>query len=157
MTIHGALWLTFLGAAQGFQTSQTNALDAAGDAARGRSSLITTTMNRKYEADHRAAIEKGFNPHADTKLHADEDPLVFSHQFQHFDPEDSSKLIYYQYKAKRHANVTVLSAEHVAKCTMLSNATNNHTTVRLALPHDTAAKLAIDKVLVLASGCQVRR
>ena len=151
MTIHRVLWLTFLGAAQGFQTSQTNALDTAGDTARSRSSLITTTMDRKYEAEHREAIAKGFSPHADTKLHADEDPLVFSHQFQHYDPEDPEKLIYYQYKAERHPNVTVLSAEHVAKCTMATNQTDNHTTVRLALP----STLAIDKVLVLAGGCEV--
>ena len=90
------------------------------------------------------------------KLHVNEDPLVFSHRFEHFDPDEPEKLIYYQYEAKRHANVTVLSAEHVAKCTMTTNSAGNHTTIRLALPHDKASKLAIDKVLVLSSGCEVR-
>ena len=56
----------------------------------------------------------GLMPHHDSGADKD-DPLLFRHRWQHHDAE-ANKLWYYQYEAKRHPHVSVLSETDVTSC-----------------------------------------
>ena len=60
------------------------------------------------------SIEAGLRPHHATGASV-EDPLLFRHQFQ--DHDDSGRLVYYQYEARRHAHVVMLDDFGVQSCT----------------------------------------
>ena len=51
--------------------------------------------------------EQGLRPHHSSGA-ASEDPLLFRHRYEHHDPATDS-LLYYQYEAKRHPNVVMLT------------------------------------------------
>ena len=51
--------------------------------------------------------EQGLRPHHSSGA-ASEDPLLFRHRYQHHDAA-TDRLLYYQYEAKRHPNVVMLT------------------------------------------------
>ena len=56
----------------------------------------------------------GLRPHH-SRGQSKEDPLLFRHRYQHHD-QTTNRLIYYQYEAKRHAHVIILSELGVESC-----------------------------------------
>ena len=71
----------------------------------------TSPVPQSSEPDQHAG---GLRPHHSTGA-TEEDPLLFRHRYQHHD-EDTGRLMYYQYEAKRHAHVVMLRDVHVTGC-----------------------------------------
>ena len=62
----------------------------------------------------------------------DGDKMLFTHRYQHHDPV-SDRLTYYQYHARRHDHVVVLSRSDVRSCTAMPTANDNFTSLTLDL------------------------
>jgi hypothetical protein len=73
---------------------------------------------------------KGLRPIHNASSH--EDQLLFTHQYQHHDPV-SDRLTYFQYHARRHGHVVVLSQSDVRSCTAMPTANDNFTLLTLDL------------------------
>ena len=82
----------------------------------------TTISTASVDHPHRGAdvhalsaeMRAGLQPHHNAGQD-EADPLLFRHRFEHHDP-DTDKLTYYQYIAKRHPHVNILTHEDVAEC-----------------------------------------
>ena len=78
---------------------------------------------------------KGLRP-ALNKSDNNDDKLLFTHRFEHHDPS-IDRLLYFQYHARRHEQVVVLSETEVRSCTAVEVTDGNLTKLTLTLTQGT--------------------
>eukprot|EP00325_Prymnesiales_sp_UTEX-LB-985_P003380 CAMPEP_0174704474 /NCGR_PEP_ID=MMETSP1094-20130205/8057_1 /TAXON_ID=156173 /ORGANISM="Chrysochromulina brevifilum, Strain UTEX LB 985" /LENGTH=2563 /DNA_ID=CAMNT_0015902535 /DNA_START=134 /DNA_END=7825 /DNA_ORIENTATION=+ len=87
-----------------------------GDSSRRKAAaLARPPIDATQEQEHAA----GLNPHHAAGASA-ADPLLFQHHFKYHDPS-TDQLTHYQYEARRHAHVVMLSALGMQACTATQN------------------------------------
>lgn len=86
----------------------------------------------------------------------DGDKLLFTHRYEHHDPE-SDRLLYFQYHARRHEQVVVLSEIEVRSCTAMQAVGSNLTMLTLTLTPSASVSdinLTLGSIIVANSvGC----